>query len=120
MKLTKALQIAIMTGVLLVPLLVSAQALGNLPNAPVVDSSLDLCGLITLIEQIVWVVFTAIVVVATVVVGILFVTSQGNAEKVTAARNGVLGIVVVIVIGVLAYGIINIVASAIGASAGQC
>ena len=100
-------------GMMALPLLASAQ-FSNLPDTPT-PTVVDFCSIINLLLQITWVVFTAIAVISFVVAGILFVTSQGSADKVAAARGAVLWGVVGIVVGILAYVIISIVASALGA-----
>ena len=102
------------SALLALPLLAGAQ----LPPVPTVTVT-NFCDIILLLEQVVWVVFTAIAVVSFVLAGILFLTSQGSPDKVSAARGAVLWGVVGIVVGILAYAIIQIVGSALG-SASSC
>lgn len=62
----------------------------------------------------VWIVFTAIAVIALVVAGVLFLTAAGNPEKIAAARSALVWGVAGVVVGIVAYSIIAIVASIIG------
>lgn len=76
---------------------------GNVPN--------DIVTLVHRIEQIVGLVFGAIAVVLFVMAGIMFLTAQGDPEKVKTARNAFIWGVVGVLVGLVAYGIIALVSS---------
>ena len=61
------------------------------------------------IANVFWIVFTCFAVVMFVVAGIQFLTAMGDAEKIHTARMAVLWGVVGVVVGIVAYSIINIV-----------
>ena len=67
--------------------------------------------LVDTIETAVWVVFGLIAVVCFVVAGILFLTAGGAPEKVASARSAAIWGVVGIVVGIIAYSIIEVVNS---------
>ncbi|OGZ85050.1 MAG: hypothetical protein A2401_03005 [Candidatus Staskawiczbacteria bacterium RIFOXYC1_FULL_38_18] len=68
----------------------------------------------TIVNQL-WIIFTIIAVIMFVIAGILFLTSQGDPEKVTKARQAFLWGVAGIIVGVLAYTIVALVRGALGA-----
>lgn len=74
----------------------------------------DLPSLVTKIENFVWIIFGCIAVVMFVVAGILFLTSQGQAEKIQNARSAFLWGVAGVVVGIIAYSILAIIGSALG------
>lgn len=96
----KYILLFIVLSVLLVPVLASAQ--------PSVEIS-DLDGLIEAIENVIWVVFGLIVVIAFVTAGILFLTASGDPEKIKLARTAFIWGVVGVVVGIIAYSILRIV-----------
>ena len=65
--------------------------------------------------NIVWVAFTFIAVVSFVAAGLMFLTAFGDSEKLTKARSAVIWGVVGIIVALLAWGIINIIRTAISA-----
>jgi hypothetical protein len=66
-------------------------------------------GIIGSIRSVLWVIFCAIAVVCFVIAGILFLTAQGQPEKLKAARSSFIWGVVGIVVGIIAYSITTIV-----------
>jgi hypothetical protein len=63
------------------------------------------------IANVFWIVFTAIAVIMFVISGILFLTAMGDAEKIKTARLSFIWGVVGVIVGIVAYSIINIMTS---------
>ena len=61
------------------------------------------------LEGTMWIAFCAIVVICFVVAAILFLTSMGNAEKVSQARSAFIWGIAGVVVGILAYSITTII-----------
>jgi hypothetical protein len=95
---------SILASALAVPFFASAQ-----PSVTIGSIS----QLISKLETALWTVFGGIAVVMFVVAGILFLTAQGDPEKVKTARNAAIWGVAGIVVGIMAYSIIAIVSSMI-------
>ena len=87
---------------------VSAQ-LGNY------GSPISLCQIIPNIETAVWVIFGLIAVVCFVIAGILFLTANGDAQKLATARSAVIWGIVGIIVGIVAFSILTIIGISIGA-----
>lgn len=58
-----------------------------------------------------WVIFGVIAVICFVIAGVLFLTAQGEPEKVKLARAAFIWGVVGVAVGIIAYSIISIVSS---------
>lgn len=104
MNTSKKIAIAVLVSAVL-PALTLAQVGGSPPT----NLSLDLTGLGQLIVNAVWIVFTILAIIAFIYAAILFLTSGGNPEKVSAARMAFMWGVVGIIVGILAYTIVNLV-----------
>jgi len=65
----------------------------------------------TLVGSVLWSIFTAIVVFCFVYSGILFLTASGDSTKLTAARSSFVWGIVGVVVGIMAYSIINILSN---------
>lgn len=89
-------------GALLLPVLAFAQPAVNIGSLQQLVSSL---------ENLIWIVFGLIVVIAFVTAGILFLTSSGQAEKIQTARSAFLWGVAGVIVGILAYSIVAIISS---------
>jgi len=74
---------------------------------PVQIGSID--QLITSLQSLAWKVFGIVALICFVVAGILFLTSAGNPEKVSAARSAFMWGIAGIIVGILAYSIITII-----------
>ncbi len=74
----------------------------------------DFPTLIALIEKVMWWVFGAIAVIMFVVAGILFLTAQGQPEKVQAARSAFIWGIAGVVVGIIAYSILAIIGNGLG------
>lgn len=88
--------------VLLLPVLAFAQPAVRVGN---------LQQLINSIENFIWIIFGLIVVIAFISAAILFLTANGQAEKITAARQSFIWGVVGVIVGIIAYSIVAIVSS---------
>jgi len=92
----------ILSGVLFSPLVVSAdlqvQEYGHL----------TIWNLLPNIETAVWIIFCAIVVICFVVSGVLFLSAQGDPEKVKTARSAFIWGVAGVIVGIIAYSITTI------------
>jgi hypothetical protein len=80
---------------------------GAQPSAKI--GSLD--QLVSTLESALWTIFGAVAVVMFVVAGILFLTASGDPEKIKSARNAAIWGVAGVVVGIMAYSIIEIVSS---------
>ncbi|MFH1968073.1 MAG: hypothetical protein ABIJ84_01655 [bacterium] len=89
---------------LILPIVALAQIGGDPPTI-----GTDLTTIGQQIANAVWIVFTIIAVIAFVIAGILFVTSQGSPEKVATARQSFLWGIAGIVVAILAFVIITVV-----------
>jgi len=74
----------------------------------------DFNSLIKTILDFAWVVFVVLAIIMFIVAGILFLTAQGDPTKVATARNAFLWGVVGIVVGIIAFSIVQIVGTAVG------
>ena len=84
------------------------------PNTPPAPGSIpDLATLISQIQTIMWMVFGAIAVIMFVVAGILFLTAQGQPEKVQTARSALIWGIAGVVVGILAYSILTIIGASL-------
>lgn len=78
------------------------------PQAPLYQRPIAPTDLPTMIGSVVymaWVIFVAIGIICFLVAGVLFLTSQGQAEKLKTARAAVLWGVAGIAVGILAFSI---------------
>lgn len=82
-------------------------------NIPVERSNDTLMQTITTIINVVVGIVGLVAVIVIVVAGIFFVTSQGDAAKVTKAKNAVLYGVIGLIISLLAFAIVNFVLAAV-------
>lgn len=98
-------------GILLLPVVALAVVDANTP--PAVGSITNLAGVITKIQNFMWVLFGGIAVICFIVAGILFLTAGGQPEKIQAARSAFIWGVAGVVIGIIAFSIIAIVSSVI-------
>src|SRR5438046_594336 len=85
-------------------------AMGTAPSpyagpTPVPNPGVDINALITLVLDIVWVVFGAFAVIMFIFAGVGFITAQGDPEKVGVARNFVIYGIIGVVIALLAFSI---------------
>ncbi|MDO8486456.1 MAG: hypothetical protein Q7S77_02060 [Candidatus Staskawiczbacteria bacterium] len=94
----------LLLSVLLVPVMALAQ-----PGTTI--SSLD--QLVNAIKRPLWVVFGLIALIAFVTAGILFLTANGDPEKIGKARTAFLWGIVGIVVGIVAFSIVTIVETAV-------
>ena len=78
-------------------------------NPTGVSGITNITTLINSLLSVLWVVFAAIAVIMFVIAGILFLTAQGQAEKIATARSAFIWGIAGIVVGILAYSIIDIV-----------
>lgn len=100
---SKKTLLLILLAVLLFPAV--SLAFGELPiqNGPTINS------LISSVLNVVWVVFAAIAVIMFVMSGILFLTSHGEPAKITTAKQAVIWGVAGVVVGIIAFSIVQIV-----------
>ncbi len=103
---TKIKLALISSALTLLPVVTLAQVGGSPPSI-----TLSLVGLGQKIANTAWIVFTIIAVVMFVAAGVLFITAQGDAEKVKTARNAFIWGVVGVLVAIIAFTIITIVSS---------
>src|SRR3989344_2425191 len=61
------------------------------------------------ILNVVWWVFLAIIIVSFIIIGVIFLNSKGDPKELQDARQGLIWATVGVVVGILAFSIINIV-----------
>lgn len=102
--------IAVLTlAVLTLPVLAIA---ANVPAAPGQVSG-DIGSLVSKLLDKIWIVFAGIAIVLFLWAGVLFLTAQGNPEKIAQARMAFLWGVVGVVVMILAFSIFSIATSLI-------
>ena len=75
--------------------------------------NISLGGIVDNIVGNLWVVFAGVAVVCFLVAGVMFLTAAGDASKLKTAKDAFLWGVAGVIIGILAYSMINIVGSLI-------
>lgn len=73
------------------------------------SSSYSFQSIVDSIVRASWIFFEAIAVICFVLAGILFLTAQGQPEKLQTARAAFVWGVVGVIVGIIAYGIITLV-----------
>lgn len=99
----------ILLSALILPVSVSAQLQDYAEGAPRITGGVK--GLMDKITNIVGLVFGGLAVVMFVAAGILFLTAQGQAEKIKEARHAALWGAVGVIVGIVAFSIVAIVSS---------
>lgn len=102
----------LLLGALVLPVMAMAQ-IGGQP--PTINTSLS--GLGKIIVDAVWLIFTVIVVIAFVIAGVKFFTAGGDPGKIAEARTAFIWGIAGVLVGILAFGMINFVKSFFGAGA---
>jgi uncharacterized membrane protein YjfL (UPF0719 family) len=92
--------------VILVPMITLAQVGGSPPAL-----GLNLTQIAENIAKAMWIIFTAVAVVMFVTAGILFLTAQGQPEKIATARQAVIWGIAGVVVAILAFTIISFTTS---------
>jgi len=105
-----ALSLAVV-GMAVLPILALAQVGGSAPGTFAV--SLESLG--QMIVNQIWVVFTVLAIICLIIAGVLFLTSQGDPEKIAKARSALIWGIAGIVVGILAFTIIAVIRGALGA-----
>lgn len=86
--------------------LVSARNLGNYGS-----SAFNIVLFMEAVKEAVWIIFGAVAVIMFVVAGIMFLTAQGDSEKLKTARSALIWGVAGVIIGIIAFSITSIVAT---------
>ncbi|MEI7425091.1 MAG: hypothetical protein WCK10_03170 [Candidatus Staskawiczbacteria bacterium] len=76
-----------------------------------VPSISGLTQIVTYIENALWIIFGLIAVICFVMAGILFLTAGGQPEKVQSARSAFIWGIAGVVVGIVAYSIVQIVST---------
>jgi len=103
----KIVTVLITSAILSLPMLAFAQAnptgvqVGGIQN------------LIDIVLRIIWAIFGLIAVIAFVTAGTLFLAAQGQPDKIATARTAFIWGVVGVVVGIVAFSIIQIVKTAL-------
>lgn len=93
---------------LVLPTITFAQPAGT-------DNGLSIDSLGHSIINVIWIVFTVMATVCFVIAGIMFLTSMGDADKISKARSMAIWGVAGIVVGILAFSIIELTKTTLGA-----
>lgn len=75
--------------------------------------------IIRLLSMVVWPIFVGASVVMLIWAGILFLTAQGEPEKIQKAQKAVMWAVIGIVVAILAFSAVNIIRTVIGGPPAQ-
>lgn len=94
-------------GALVLPVLASAQVAAN----PTGVSISGLTALAAYIENALWIIFGLIAVISFVTAGILFLTANGQPEKIASARSAFMWGIAGVVVGIIAFSIVAIVSN---------
>lgn len=84
-------------------------------SEPNVGFSGNISSILGNITNLVWLVFVTIAIIMFVVAGILFLTAQGDSEKLSTARNAALWGVIGVAVAIIGYAIIYLVRTQLGA-----
>lgn len=74
---------------------------------------IGLPDVVSSIVSLMWYIFSGLTVIMFIVAGVLFMTAQGDPEKLRAARSSVIWGVVGIVVAIIAYSILSILGNAL-------
>ena len=85
---------------LLLILFLSIVAVSVLPNMALAQT---ITGILVNITKVVWIVATAIVIIFWVITGVLFLASQGDASKLSTAKNSLFAAIAGTILVILAY-----------------
>lgn len=94
------------------PLVSLAEVYGGLEGP---GASLSITSIGLGIANAIWVVFTIIAVIAFVTAGVLFLTAFGDPTKLTKARSAFIWGIAGVFVAILAYGIVSLIRTLIGA-----
>ena len=84
------------------------------PGAAPNQQNINVTQIVNLILNFIWPLFIGFAVIMFIVAGFTFLTAQGDAAKVGAARQAVLWGVVGVVVGVIAFSLPFIIRSTLG------
>ena len=104
---SKKILVSILLGVLATPSIILAQQLYR-PGSPV-----DTFSLSSNLEMAIWIIFTLIVVICFIMAGVMFLTSQGQPDKIATAKSALIWGIVGVIVGIIAYSIIAIISNLI-------
>lgn len=76
--------------------------------------NITVTGIVYNLENLIWIIFTFIVVFCFVIAGIMFLTALGDPAKLKTARAAFLWGIAGVIVGILAYSIISITVSWFG------
>lgn len=97
----------ILLGVLILPAIVLASNLGNYGTV------IDYTDIVDQIGTAAWIIFGGVAIVMFVISGILFLSSQGDPEKLKTARSALIWGVVGVAVAILAYSVKTIISVAL-------
>ena len=98
----KKILFIILLGVLLAPSIILAQLHDY-------GGGFSLDNIIPAIKSVAWVIFGLIVVICFVMAGVLFLTANGEPEKIKTAKSAAIWGVVGVFVGILAYSVQTII-----------
>jgi len=98
----KKILFIILLGVILLPTIILAQLRDY-------GGGTSLSGMVSGLERAAWIIFGLIVVVCFVAAGVIFLTAQGQPDKIKTAQSAVIWGVVGVIVGILAYSIMAII-----------
>jgi len=111
----KKLAVALSSATLLVlPLVTLADLSAGDTSTPGIISNPSLIGIINDVLNFIWPLFIGLAILMFLVAGFLFLTSMGDPDKVSTARQAVLWGVVGVVVGLIAFSIPFVIRQGIG------
>lgn len=90
--------------------------LGALAQLRSYGPDIEFTGIMDKIETAIWVVFGLIVVICFIMAAVLFLTAQGQADKLTAAKSAFIWGVVGVIVGIIAFSIVELVSNLLTSS----
>ena len=104
----------IIAGILGAALLLPLPALAAVCDPALGGSVWFQCVITNLLNIVVWPVFITVAIIMFIWAGILFLTAQGEPEKINKARHAVIWASIGIVVGLLGYVIVGVLRGALG------
>lgn len=76
-------------------------------------STIDFAAILDRVAGILWIIFAGLVIIMFLIIGMLYLTAQGDPEKVRRANRTIIWAIIGVAVGILAYSAYNIVYSLI-------
>jgi len=105
-------------GIILTPVLVSAQGISITPEAPPAYGADDVLGILPRIINYAFGFLIAVVVLMIIIAAYMFITAGGSSDRITSARKFLMFALIGLAVGVLAQGLVALVRLIVGTPGG--